>query len=101
MRVLVTGAAGYLGSVLCEHLLDAGHEVTALDSLVYGEPSLFHLCHSLRFRFVRGDVRDENLMRDLVASAHVVMPLAAIVGASGCDKDPLMRPLSISNRYAS
>ena len=83
MRVLVTGGAGYLGSVLCEHLLDAGHEVTALDCLLYGEPSLFHLCHSERFIFVRGDVRDEDLMRDLVASADVIMPLAAIVGAVG------------------
>ena len=90
MRVLVTGGAGYLGSVLCEHLLDAGHEVTVLDCLLYGEPSLFHLCHSDRFSFVRGDVRDEDLMRDLVASAEVVMPLAAIVGATGCDRDPLL-----------
>lgn len=90
MRVLVTGAAGYLGSVLCEHLLDAGHDVTALDCLMYGEPSLFHLCHSERFAFVRGDVRDETLMRDLTARADVILPLAAIVGATACDRDPLL-----------
>ena len=90
MRVLVTGAAGYLGSVLCEHLLDAGHDVTALDFLMYGEPSLFHLCHSERFAFVRGDARDESLMRDLIARTDVILPLAAIVGATACDRDPLL-----------
>ncbi len=90
MRVLVTGAAGYLGSVLCEHLLDAGHDVTALDCLMYGEPSLFHLCHSERFAFVRGDARDESLMRDLIARSDVILPLAAIVGATACDRDPLL-----------
>ena len=63
MKVLVTGAAGYIGSILCEHLLTAGHEVVALDSLLYGQASLFHLCANPRFEFVRGDARDENLLR--------------------------------------
>ena len=87
-RVLVTGGAGYLGSVLCEHLLDAGHQVTALDSLLYGEPSLLHLCANPNFSFVFGDVRDEKLMRRLVKEADVLIPLAAIVGAPACDRDP-------------
>ena len=88
MRVLVTGGAGYLGSVLCEHLLDDGHEVTCLDSLIYGEQSLFHLCGRPSFDFVRGDVRDETLMRDTLASKDVIIPLAAVVGAAACDRDP-------------
>lgn len=90
MRVLVTGAAGYIGSVLCEHLLDAGHEVVGLDSMLYGEPSLFHLCSDGRFSFHRGDVRDESRMRDLLVDVDGVIPLAAIVGAGACDRDPVM-----------
>lgn len=90
MRVLVTGAAGYIGSVLCEHLLDAGHSVVALDSMLYGEASLFHLCSDESFSFHRGDVRDEARMKDLLSDADAVIPLAAIVGAGACDRDPVM-----------
>jgi nucleoside-diphosphate-sugar epimerase len=84
MNVLVTGGAGYIGSVLCEHLLAAGHEVIALDSLVWNNPSLFHLCHYGSFDFVHGDVRDTVLMEGLVSRADVIIPLAAIVGAPAC-----------------
>ena len=64
-HVLVTGGLGYLGSVLCEHLLDAGYQVTALDNLMYGvgQQGLFHLCAHPAFEFVQGDVRDEALMQ--------------------------------------
>ncbi|MBI3945598.1 MAG: NAD(P)-dependent oxidoreductase [Armatimonadetes bacterium] len=89
-KVLVTGGAGYLGSVLCEHLLAAGHRVTALDNLFYGQHSLFHLCARRRFDFVCGDARDERLMRAQVAEHDVLIPLAAIVGAPACDRDPLL-----------
>jgi nucleoside-diphosphate-sugar epimerase len=86
--ILVTGAAGYIGSILCEHLLDAGYRVIAVDNLMYGQHSLFHLCANPRFDFVYGDVRDEELMRRLVKEADVLIPLAAIVGAPACDRDP-------------
>lgn len=89
-RVLVTGAAGYIGSVLCEHLLDAGYRVTGVDILLHAYPSLGHLCANPNFDFVRGDVRDEALMRKLVADADIIVPLAAIVGAPACDLDPWM-----------
>jgi nucleoside-diphosphate-sugar epimerase len=88
MRVLVTGGAGYLGSVLVEHLLDAGHHVTVVDALVHGHAPLFHLCADAAFEFVRGDVRDEDLMLGVVKSADVLIPLAAVVGAPACDRDP-------------
>ena len=91
-RVLVTGGLGYLGSILCEHLLAAGHRVQAVDNLMYGvgQQGLFHLCANPAFEFVKGDVRDESLMRGLVSGVDVIIHLAAIVGASACDRDPLL-----------
>lgn len=88
VRVLVTGGAGYLGSVLCERLLESGFHVTVVDSLIYQQHSLFHLCANPRFDFCYGDVRDEQLMRRLIAQADVLIPLAAVVGAPACDRDP-------------
>lgn len=88
LRVLVTGGAGYLGSVLCETLLAAGHQVTVLDNLMYGQQSLFHLCANCMFDFISGDARDERLLGRLVREADVLIPLAAIVGAPACDRDP-------------
>jgi nucleoside-diphosphate-sugar epimerase len=84
----VSGGAGYLGSVLCEHLLQAGYRVTVLDNLMYGQASLFHLLANPKMNFARGDARDEALVRRLLADADVIIPLAAIVGAPACDRDP-------------
>lgn len=89
-NVLITGGAGYLGSVLTEHLLDKGYRVTIIDNLLYGEQNLFHLCANTDLDFVYGDARDEAEVRKLVSSADVIIPLAAIVGAPACDRDPLM-----------
>jgi nucleoside-diphosphate-sugar epimerase len=89
MKILVTGASGYLGSVACEHLVDAGHEVQALDSLYYGVPSLFHLAANPRFGFTYGDARDEGTVRKLLKGVDAIIPLAALVGAPACDRDPL------------
>jgi nucleoside-diphosphate-sugar epimerase len=88
MRVLVTGGAGYIGSILSEHLLAAGHQVTVLDSLVHGEQNLFHLCSDARFEFVFGDARDQVALKKLLKEADVLIPLAAVVGAPACDRDP-------------
>lgn len=90
MKVLVTGGAGYLGSVLCEHLLDEGHKVTVLDNLLYKQKSLFQFISNSNFDFVFGDVRNKELMEKLLRDVEVVIPLAAIVGAPACDMDPLM-----------
>jgi len=89
-QVLVTGGSGYLGSVLCERLLDAGYGVTAIDNLSYGQSGPFHLCADNRFDFVLGDARDERVLKPLVEKADVIIPLAAIVGAPACDRDPQM-----------
>src|SRR5207302_320893 len=91
-HVLVTGGLGYLGSILCEHLLDAGFRVTALDNLMYGQAQqgLFHLCANPSFDFIRGDVRDEAILKPALAGADVVVHLAAVVGATACDRDPVL-----------
>jgi len=87
-RVLITGAAGYLGSVLCEHILKSGYSVIALDNLLYNQHTLFHFCANPAFNFIRGDARDESLMKELIPQADILIPLAAIVGAPACDRDP-------------
>jgi nucleoside-diphosphate-sugar epimerase len=91
-RILVTGGLGYLGSIVCEHALDAGYEVTALDNLTYGagQQALFHLCANSPFDFIKGDVRDEAVMTAALRQADVVIHLAAIVGAPACDRDPAL-----------
>src|ERR1017187_1145551 len=88
-KILVTGGAGFLGSVLCEHLLAAGHQVTVIDSLLHQQMSLFHLCARPDFDFVFGDVRDERVLTPLIKKAEVLIPLACIVGAPACDRDPI------------
>lgn len=87
-RVLITGGAGYLGSILTERLLAGGHQVTVLDNLMFGQASMFHLVANPDFQFVFGDCRDEKTMRPLVEAAEVIIPLAAVVGAPACDRDP-------------
>jgi len=88
LRILITGGAGYLGSVISERLLEAGHRVTAVDNLMYQQNSLFHLCADPNFEFIIGDVRTEALMAKVIKDADVIIPLAAIVGAPACDRDP-------------
>ncbi|HOM99016.1 MAG TPA: NAD(P)-dependent oxidoreductase [Acidobacteriota bacterium] len=89
MRILVTGGAGYIGSVLTPALLEAGHSVTVLDNFMYRQQSLADCCHYETFEVLRGDCRDAELMRSLVAGHDVIIPLAALVGAPACDADPV------------
>jgi nucleoside-diphosphate-sugar epimerase len=87
MRVLVTGGAGYLGSILVPHLLSLGHKVTVLDTLIYGQAPLLDYCITGTFDFVYGDARDERMLQPLMAKADCIVPLAALVGAPGCNRD--------------
>lgn len=88
-KILLTGGAGYLGSVLVGHLLRRGYRVTVIDSLIYGGSSLLQYCTDPNFDFVTGgDVRDEELMRRLIQRHDGIIPLAAVVGASACDRNP-------------
>lgn len=88
MKILVTGAAGYVGSVLVPRLLQAGHEVRALDCLMYEPSSLLH-CFSYRgFEFVKGDATDADTVRRALDDVETVIPLAALVGMPLCDRHP-------------
>lgn len=89
MKILVTGGAGYLGSILVPHLLAEGHEVTVLDALLFRQASLLECCANPRFDFVQGDCRNEDTVKPLVAKADAIIPLAAIVGAPACNRDEI------------
>ncbi len=88
-NILVTGGAGYLGSTMVPELLNAGHKVTVLDNFMFGQNSLAHVCHQPNFSVVRGDIRIENTVRPLMKNADIIIPLAALVGAPLCGKDPV------------
>jgi nucleoside-diphosphate-sugar epimerase len=88
-KVLVTGAGGYIGSTLVPALLERGYTVTAVDNFMYGQDSLAAVCYHPAFSLVRGDVRSAQVMRPLVKDADVIIPLAALVGAPLCDRDPI------------
>jgi len=89
MNVLVTGGAGYIGSVLVSKLLSRGLNVTVLDNLMYNQTSLNHVCHNKNFRFYRGDVRVKGDILPILKQADAIIPLAAFVGAPLCDRDPI------------
>ena len=87
--ILVTGGAGYLGSIMVPDLLAAGHKVTVLDNFMFKQTSLNHCCHNENFKVVKGDIRQKDTMSSLMKSANVIIPLAALVGAPLCNLDPI------------
>jgi nucleoside-diphosphate-sugar epimerase len=87
-KVLITGGAGYLGSVLTEVLLGKGYQVTVLDNLIYKQTSVSPFSHNKNFKFILGDVTDNSILRPLVESHDVIIPLAAIVGMPACKAQP-------------
>jgi nucleoside-diphosphate-sugar epimerase len=89
MRILVTGGAGYIGSLLVPRLLAIGHQVTVLDTFARGDTVLATSCVDANFTPVAGDARDERLLDQLVPQADVIIPLAALVGAPLCAKDAI------------
>lgn len=88
-HVFVTGGAGYLGSVLVPELLRLGHSVTVLDTFMFGQNSLLECCANDRFSVVRGDAREEDIVRPLLKNADVIIPFAALVGAPLCSRDKI------------
>ena len=85
--ILVTGGAGYIGSVLVPELLKKGHSVTVLDSFIYKQSSLLDCCRYDKFSIINGDCRDEGTLKKALEGKDFIFPLAAIVGFPACDKD--------------
>lgn len=88
MNILITGGGGYIGSVMTLELLEHGHKVTVLDTFVHGENSLAACCAHPDFAVVNGDARDPLVLAPLVEDHDVLIPLAAMVGAPLCARDP-------------
>lgn len=85
--ILVTGGAGYIGSVLVPELLRLGHKVTVLDAFIYKQNSLLDCCKYDSFEIINGDCRDEETLKKSLSGKEFIFPLAAIVGFPACDKD--------------
>ncbi|MCM8786311.1 MAG: NAD(P)-dependent oxidoreductase [Candidatus Omnitrophica bacterium] len=88
MSILVTGGAGYIGSILVPILLQKSYKVIVLDNFIYNQTSLLDCCYYKNFEIIRGDVRDEKLLKNLLKKVDVIFPLACITGAPACDKNP-------------
>lgn len=89
MKILVTGAAGYIGSVLVPTLLKRGYEVMAVDNFMYNQSSLLDCCHDEKLSIIRDDARDKELISKLLKEADAIFPLACLTGAPLCAKDPV------------
>ena len=89
MKILITGGAGYLGSIMTPYLLGKGHEVTVLDNFLFRQNSLADCCQYDTFSIIRGDCRDADNIKPLLKESEVIIPLAALVGAPMCNDDKL------------
>ena len=89
MRILVTGAAGYIGSILVPRLLEEGYEVLAIDNFMYRQTTLLDCCSQRNFSMVRGDARDPAVLERCVPQADAIIPLACLTGAPLCSRDPV------------
>jgi nucleoside-diphosphate-sugar epimerase len=93
LKILVTGGAGYIGSILVPALLAKAYTVTVLDALVYSQASLLDCCSNPKFEFIKGDICDDDLMAKLIPQFDAIFPLAAIVGAPACKINPALTKL--------
>ena len=89
MKILVTGAAGYIGSILVPQLLKKGHDVIGIDNFMYNQTSLLDYCHDEKLTVIRGDARDKELISRCLKKADAIFPLACLTGAPICAKDPV------------
>src|SRR3989344_1091437 len=85
-KVLITGGAGYIGSILTPFLLRQGYEVTVLDSFIFDQTSLLDCCHDQNFTLIKGEARDGHILSEAIKNMDWIIPLAALVGAPMCDK---------------
>jgi len=87
-RILVTGGAGYIGSILVDHLLRAGHKVRVLDNLMFGQTCHIPFFFNKNYEFIRGDVRNKKDVEAALKDTDAIIHLAAIVGAPACRAYP-------------
>ena len=92
-KILVTGGAGYIGSILVPILLKKGYKITVLDSLIFNQSTLLDCCADPNFEFIQGDICDHSLVNGLLVGFDIVIPLAAIVGAPACKRNPSLTRL--------
>ncbi len=89
MKVLITGGAGYIGTVLTPKLLNLGHEVTVIDNFMHGQNTLIEHCANKNFNIIKGDSRNKDLMKEEISKHDAIIPLACLVGAPLCKARPL------------
>lgn len=89
MNILITGGAGYIGSIMVPFLLEQGHRVTVIDNFLYGQASLLDCCHRPELTILRADARNRDLVARAIKGVDAIFPLACLVGAPLCDKLPL------------
>ena len=89
MKILITGGAGYIGSILCSYLLKQKYEITVVDNFLYNQNSLNHHLINKKLNVIKADVRDINSYKHAIKSSDVIIPLAALVGAPVCSFDPI------------
>ena len=89
MKILVTGGAGYIGSILVPELLKKNHEVIVIDNFMYNQTSLLDCCYNKNLTIIRGDVRNRNFISKYLRNVNAIFPLACMTGAPLCEKDPV------------
>jgi nucleoside-diphosphate-sugar epimerase len=89
MKILVTGGAGYIGSIMVPELLKNGYEVIVLDNFMYNQSSLLDLCYDKSLEIIQCDVRDKRFVSEYLKKVDAIFPLACITGAPACDKDKI------------
>ena len=92
-KILVTGGAGYIGSTLVPKLLNKGYSVTVLDSLIFNQTTLLDCCSNKKFEFIQADICDQTLINKILPQFDIIIPLAAIVGAPACKRNPALTKL--------
>ena len=93
MKIFIPGGAGYIGSVLSRKLLDKGYFVTVFDNFTYNQAPFNDLVKNERFNVIKGDILNYSLIDSHLSKFDVIIPLAAIVGAPACDKNPTLSKL--------
>ena len=89
MKILVTGGAGYIGSILVPDLLKKNHEVIVVDNFIYNQTSLLDCCYNENLTIIRGDVRNRNIISKHLRNVDAIFPLACMTGAPLCEKDTI------------